>query len=293
MNNLYEILEMHHIHPLSYLKKKNVYIVHTKDKSYVIKLNTSNYDIYKYLISHGFNFFPQNYNYKSDTYDLSLYIENDEEKEEQKITDLMEIIAILHKKTTYKRCLDLDEIKEIYENLKTKIQNSRNYYVKLNNEIDKEIFFSPSMYLLVRNISLIYYMLNYSEHEIDEWYQRVAKEKSIRVSLLHNNIDLEHLIVQENRYLISWDKASFDFPINDIQMFFNKYYKLINLSDMLNLYCRINPLSELEKKLLLVKLSIPSIIELSLNTYDDTIKINNMIYFLNKVYELIKKKDNK
>ena len=293
MNNLYEIIESHHLHPIAYRRKKSVYIIDTKNDSYVIKLNTSNYDIYKYLISRGFNHFPKNYNYKNDNYDLSLFLENNMESSEQKLSDLLEIMALLHRKTSYKRILDLDEIKEIYEKLNAEIQNSKKYYLNINDEIEKKTFFSPSEYLLLRNISLIYFSLDKALKLLQEWYEMIIKEKNIRVCLLHNNVDLEHLIINENKYLISWDKASFDIPINDLVSFFIYYYKNINFPYVYQLYNKINPLDEIEKKYLLINLSIPKILTLSNDTYHDTMKINDEITFLNKVYELIEEKNNK
>ena len=286
---IFDIVKEHDIHPISYIKKGNIYIVSSKDKSYVIKLNTSNYDIYKYLISRDFFDFPENFNKKNDNYDLSEYIDEIKINKDQKINDLIEELGILHKKTAYQRDLDIDNNNLIYENIKEDSLKSKDYYLKINDLIDKEIFLSPSMYLLVRNISLIYYLLDYSYREIDNWYNKIIKEKSMRVSLNHNNIDINHLIINDKKYLISWDKSSFDSPINDIIEFYKKYYHNLSLEDVLKIYESKNKLNNLEKELLLIKLSLPSIVKLSKNTFLDTKEIYEEILFLNKIYDEIKR----
>ena len=290
-NELKKIILKNNLHPLGYQKIGNIYLIKDKDRKYVIKLNTNNFDIYKYLISRDFFDFPENFNKKNDNYDLSEYIEEIKIEDDQKVNDLLEELAILHKKTSYKRELDLDNIKKIYESIKEDIIKSKSYYYNLNDVIDKNIFFSPSMYLLIRNISLIYYLLEYSEKEIDKWYQSIPKEKNVRVCLLHNNISIEHLIVNENKYLINWDKSYFGNPINDIVSFYKKYYQNLGLEEVLKIYENKNKLSNLEKELLLIKLSLPERFVLTKDTFNDTKLINDELSYLTKVYDYVKKSD--
>lgn len=282
-----DIIKLRNIHPIGYKRIKNVYVIDSKNNSYVIKLNTNNYDIYKYLISRDFLFFPENYNNPFDNYDISLYIDSLNVSNEQKINDYLKILSLLHKKTSYKREIDLDEIKEKYENLNNKIISLRKYYLSLNEEIDHHNFFSPSEYLLIRNISLIYSILDNSEILLNEIYKKIKDEKSIRVSLLHNNIDINHLIISDHEYLVSWDYSYFDSPIYEIEKFYRKYYQEIDLNDLLLIYENINQLTNLEKKLLIISLSIPKELKLTSNTSKDIKIINSEINYLNKVYELL------
>ena len=280
------------IHPIGYQKIKNVYIINSRDNNYAIKLHTNNYDIYKYLISRDFLFFPKNFNSSSDNYDISLYIKGLSISKEQKLNDYLKIIALLHQKTLYKREIDLDEIKEKYENIVNQINYLRKYYIELNEKINHELFLSPSSYLLIRNISIIYSILDNSEALLNEIYNKVKSEKSIRVSLLYNNPDLDHLIISNQEYLISWDKAYFDSPIYEIEMIYRKYYQEIELNDLFKIYESVNKLTMLEKKTLLVILAIPKELKLTNNTILDTERINNEIKYLNKVYELLIKYKN-
>ena len=62
----------------------------------------------------------------------------------------------------------------------------------------------------------------------------------------------------------------------------------MELNDFLSTYQGINNLNKYELDLLLIELSIPEIIEFTNDTYLDTKKINNMLFYLNKVYKIIK-----
>lgn len=287
-NEIRSIIKNHNLHPISYRKMKKAYIIDTKDERYVLKPNTNNYDIYKYLLSRGFDYFPHNFNTKTGNYDLSRFIEDNSLNNSQKLNDLIGIVATLHKKTSYMREVDLDEVKELYEKLSNKINESIKYYSNLNDYIDTLLFYSPSEYLLIRNISLIYFMLEFSKRKLSDWYQMIREEKSIRNSLIHNNLELDHLLINNGYYLISWDNALFSYPIDDLYHLYRNYYDKIELNDLFKTYQGVNTLNNYEFDLLLVELSIPEIIELTNDNYLDTKRINKMLFYLNKVYKLIK-----
>ena len=282
-----DIIHELNIHPIAYQKIKSVYVIKTKELDYAIKLNTNNYDIYKYLLSRDYRFYPKNYNQLNDDFDISLYINGLIINNEQKINDYIKLIALLHQKTSYKREINLDEIKDKYESIIKKINKLREYYLSINEKINHELFLSPRSYLLVRNISLIYNVLDSIELLINELYQENKEEKSIRVALLHNNVDLDHLIIGTQNYLISWDKAYFNSPIYEIEDIYRKYYNIIELNDLLSIYENVNELNLFEKKLLIINLALPKELQLTNNTYNDTKIINNEITYLSKVYKLL------
>ena len=288
MNEIERILKKHNLHPKSYRKNKKTTIIETLDNKYVVKLNANNYDIYNYLNSRDFNYYPPNYNNSNDNYDLSLYVDDYSIPSTQRMEDLVKTLAVLHHKTSYYQEVDLNDIKEIYENNKNELLELLKYYQELNDIIDSHVFMSPSEYLLVRNISLFYYMTNYSLRKFDEWYKMMDNKTSWRISLIHNNVSVEHMLINENRYLISWDKARNDIPIKDLISFYKQYYASINLSDLLNMYECHNVLSEEEKCLMFAILSIPKKISWTKDNLNDTMTINDEIFYLNKVYEYIK-----
>ena len=286
-NELPNIIKKNNIHPIGYEKIKSVYLVKEKNTCFIIKLHTNNYDIYKYLISKNFNYLPNNYNKSSDNYDILEYIKDIKIDKVQKINDYLKILSVLHLKTSYVREIDLDEIKKNYEELINKINILKRFYHELNDSIDKELFLSPSNYLLVRNISLIYSILNICEDKLNKIYEKLKNEKSIRISLLHNNIDLDHLLNSDKEYLISWDKSYFDSPIIELETFYRKYYQYIDINDFFRIYESINKLTNIEKELLLIKLAIPRKIEFSNNDYLNTEVVNKEINYLKNIYDIL------
>lgn len=289
MNNIKEILKKHELHPRSYENIKKSVIVDTDRGKYVIKRNTNNYDIYAYLNSRGFNNFPQVYNTRKENYDIYNYIDDIEVPDNQKIEDLVTILSILHYKTSYYQEIDLDEIKKIYEDIKNRLLFLIKYYNDLNDYLDTLMFLSPAQYLLIRNISLIYYMINFSLNMVDKWYNLVKDYQTTRVSLIHNNVSKDHLLINDDKYLISWDKSKIDRPIIDLLNVYKQYYRDFKLGDLFNLYECHNQLDNEEKSLLLVYLSVPEELGFSSDNLNDTIKINNHILYLKKVYEYIRK----
>ena len=140
----------------------------------------------------------------------------------------------------------------------------------------------------MRNISIIYFLLSYANHEIDDWYQLMSKKKSKKVSLIHNNISINHLLINEHKYLISWDKSKIGDSINDLVSLYKKYYFNIELNDLINIYQEHNKLDETELKLLIIYLSIPNKIEFTNDNLNDVKMINQEITYLKKIYEYIK-----
>ena len=199
MNEIRSILKKKGFHPKSYERIKNIFVIDTNEGKYVIKKNTNNCDIYDYLNTRGFYNFPANYNMKGDNFDISSYIDDISVPKEQRIEDLISLLGLLHNKTSYYQEIDLDEIKKNYEDIKQNLFSLLSYYNELNDYLDTLIFLSPAEYLLIRNISIIYYMISYGLEKVEEWYKIAVSTKRIRTCLIHNNISLEHLLINEHK----------------------------------------------------------------------------------------------
>ena len=94
--------------------------------------------------------------------------------------------------------------------------------------------------------------------------------------MIHNNLDLNHYIKGDRDYLISWNKAKFDMPIFDLYKLF-KRNKTYNYIDLLDRYEQNYPLLEYEKKLLLIMLSMPDIIDDNKSEIEKTKENKQMI----------------
>lgn len=281
----YSFLKNNGLEPKSIKKNKNIYIIKTKDnKKYAIK--KEQIPKYDYLLSRNFNFFPNNYKLKE--YTIYEYIEDINSSKEEKLSDIMNLISILHTKTTRYKNIDIDDYKIIYEKIENEIKSTRDYYLKLNELIDNQIYMSPSEYLLARNISKIYSALSFCKNELDKWYEMIKENPKQRYAYIHNNLDLDHLIRNETPYLISWNKSKIDFPINDIYTLYKKYYNESNFDILLKMYQKRYPLKKEEIKLLFIKISIPQKINFTKNELNNTKKVKDLIIYLDTGDNLIK-----
>ena len=290
MNNERSFLKKYNIIPTGYEYKNNVKIIETKNNKYVLKRNKNNVlDIFNYLHLKNFNYFPNVYNKdRNDLYEIYEYIDSSDMSNYEKSEEIIYLLSLLHNKTTSYKDIDIDEYKKIYEDINNKLNELEEYYVNLNDEIDKEIYMSPSNYLLVRNIKKIYSAIYYCKTELEEFYNIVKDNPKKRVSLIHNNIDLSHLLRNENSYLISWDNAKFDIPVYDLIKFYKKNYNDVDFTNLFKLYESKYPLHNEERKLLFISLSIPDKLDLrSDDEFLKTKKVNDLLLYLQKTDDII------
>ncbi len=293
MNDLKVDLENYNFKINSLKYEGNVVIIDTNDGKYVYKDKKNNYEIYDYLLSRGFSFYPKTINSKNSKYELTEYINENKVSREQKVNDLIHITGFLHKKTSFNKEIDMDDLKIKYENYQNDANYLMNYYQNLNNYIDSSTFMSPLEYLLVRNIDLFYYLISFVKVESSNWYKLLENKKSISYCMIHDNLDLSHLIEGNNLYLISWDRAHLDTPIKDLKKIYQDNYDVIDLENFISEYEKENNLSYVDKLFLLLELSIPKRIEFGKNMYLDCYNLSKYITYLRKIASLIQKIEKK
>lgn len=242
--------------------------------------------IYRYLKSRSFDYFPEPIAIDSN-YEAYPYIDDYEEPREQKAMDLMHLLSLLHSKTTFYREVDIDKNKEIYENIIERLEYLNNYYNDLITLIEKEVYMSPSSYLIARNINIIFDSIYFARDNIEIWYKKIENNKNERASYIHNNINLDHYIKNDRPYLISWNNSKIDNPIYDLLSFYKSHYLEFDFDDLFHFYESSYPLKEEERSLLFTYMAIPSKIEVLNDEYKMCIKINKMIDYLYKTSNLI------
>lgn len=265
--------------------KNNTRII---DDKIVLKKKKNNdlNNVYKYLKSRSFDYFPEPITIDN-LYEVYPYLEDTYEPREQKATDIMYLLGLLHSKTTFYREVDIDKNKEIYENISDELEYLNNFYNDLITMIEKEVYMSPSGYLIARNINIIFGSIYYAKHNLEEWYKKIDNNKNERVVNIHNNISLDHYIKNEKPYLISWNKSRIDSPIYDLLSFYKNHYLDFDFDDLFHFYESGYPLKEDERLLLFTYMAIPYKIEIISDEYEMCIKINKMIEYLYKTSNLI------
>src|SRR5574344_2024859 len=279
-------LDKYNIKPYKYTKKNNVMIVDTDNSSYVFKENHHN-NIYKYLNSRSFNYYPEILSSDTDSYEITRYIEQTDMPDEQKVTDMIDIVSLLHNKTTHYKEIDENEIKTIYEDISNNIEYLYSYYNDVMTIIESKVFMSPAEYLLACSISKVYDSLNYCKTEINNWYKIVKDKKKQRLVVLHNNLSLDHFIRSDIPYLISWEKSKIDIPIFDLYKLYRNHSLDFPFSELLKRYEKEYPLSEEERKLLFILMALPDKLEFGKEEYESCKKISNMIETLYKTEIII------
>lgn len=273
------LFEKYSIVPTKYEFYKNVTIVNTDNKKYVIKDKNreDKTPIFNYLNSRSFDYYPKILSDIDDEYEITEYIEQVDMPIEQKMSDMIDLVALLHSKTTHYEEVDEEEYKEIYEDINNNIAYLYSYYTDLIAIAEASIYMSPSQYMLSLNISKILGSLNFCKDEIDKWYKMVKGKRKQRLVVLHNNLDLSHFIKNKGSYLISWNKAKIDIPIFDLYKLYRRHSLNYDFSEIFKRYEHSYPLLEEEKKLFFILISLPDKLEYNSSEYQMCNAISNII----------------
>lgn len=274
--------------PYRYTINKSATIIDSSSGKFVIKKqNKDLYQLFNYLSTRGFNSYPRIVrNYRSEE-NIFEYIENEYVPNEQKLLDLSNALASLHNKTVYYKNTSLDNYKEIYENITNNISYLSTYYESMFLTFLKEEYQSPSMYLYSRNYYKIRSALSFCKDEIDSWYELVKENDKERVSVVHNNIEMDHFLENKNgSVLISWDNYIIDTPIIDFINLYQKEYLNYNFEPFLTKYLNNFTLLEHEKKLLFVLINLPLYFELNDSEFENTRIIKNNLEYIFKSEKL-------
>ena len=287
MRKINEVLKKYNLKPHRYKKEGNIVIVDTDQGKYVLKEKKSNNKIYNYLNSRNFDYYPKFINDSNEDYDVMEYIEEFDVPVEQKMMDLVDLMGLLHSKTTHYQEVTVDDYKAIYEDINNNIIYLNSYYNDIINIIDSKVYMSPAEYLLARNISKIFAALGFSKSELDSWYEMVKQSNKKRLVVLHNNLDLSHFLRNNNSYLISWDKSKVDMPIFDLYKLYKRNGLEFEFSEVFKRYEKNYPLLPEERKLLFILMALPDKVELDKNEYENCKEVNRMVDFVYKTEMLI------
>lgn len=281
MNNYNYFVNKNNLEVIKVTVKERAVIIDTPLDSFIIIKGDINK--YNYLLSRGFDYIPKIVDY-DDKYIMFDNLEVVNYDFEEKLLDYVRVISLLHIKTSYYKEVNSSYYKVIYEKIFSKINDVRNYYESLISRIESREYMSPCEYLIARNISQIFYIINICFNYLEKYYSMVKDKSNVRVVTLYNN-DINKVIKTKDKiYLTDFSNSYVDSPIYDILYIYNNYYNYIELDTILNNYFKVFKLSEDE--LLLIKLLsiIPSKIKVGM-------KVNDIIYVkkgINKIFKSIK-----
>ena len=285
INNIFK--NINHIKKYSFNNGET--LIKTNDGEYLIKEKIGNKEeLYNYLRNRNFtNFLDLEEN---DIYEIYPYKKDDVSKSDKAI-DLVYIMSMLHTKTTTYQELNLDRVKEVYEEFNDELSYLNTYYHNMQDYIETKIYMSPAEYLLIRNISSIYKMLELSKKNIDEWYTIKTKQYKERIVLIHNNISINNFIDLDNKELKNWDSSSKDWVVYDFYKFYKNDYKYLEFISLFEIYQ--TKYKYTKEEMLLFKALILKVWKLELNSsnYDNCVKTNDLIIYINKTKKLLSKEN--
>ncbi len=288
MNNLSYIKSVYK--PFRITKNKSAMIIDSTEGRFVLKKeNKDLYTLFNYLNKRGFNNFPKLVKNFRDEENLFEYVSEDDTFKEQKLASLSGVLSSLHNKTVYFKSTSLDNYKEIYENISSNLKYISNYYNVMFLSFLNDEYQSPSKYLFSRNYFKIKEAIKFCSDELENWYNLVQDKENVRVSVVHNNLAMDHFIDNnESPVLISWDNYKIDTPVLDFVTLYHNEYLNYDFSSFLTEYLSTFELLEEEKKLLFILISIPLLVTKGNTEFENTKKMHENIIYLYKTEKLIK-----
>lgn len=295
MNEIRNLVGKYDFKVKKYYNRGKTKIIDTDKGKFVFKKKSTptKEELYNYLSAKKFNNYIKPYNQLEDDYEIYPYVDDLIKDTDDKALDIIYLISVLHNKTTFYKNFSLDEKNKIYEEHTKQLDYLTSYYDNIRWIIEQKNYPSPSNYLLLRNISLIYISIDSARYFLKQWYKLVKDKKTKRVSRIHGNLALNHLIESDNIYLISWDKSKIDIPVLDFYEFYKNDYLNINFIDLFSIYLSKYPLHEEEKYFLFFLMLTPEKLELNNSEIINTRYVYNLIDYLAKTNEFISKHDPK
>lgn len=288
MNSNYDVINKIY-KPYKYTIKGKVRILNCQNEDIVLKpKNDKLIKTHNYMASRGFNNFVEIKDINRDKYFVYPFVYENSIPYEQKGNDLAKTIAILHAKTSYFKDIDENTFDQIYYDIDNNIEYAKEYYSKLYDDIFAKKYYSPFEMIFMDIYSKINNACLFCKNELDKWYETCAEKKSKRVALLHNNLKLDHFIKGEEDYLISFDNAKIDTPVLDLVKFYKNEFNNLDFKEVFKTYTYHFDLTDEEYKLFFILISIPDVIKIDNNTYNDVSKICYLKNYLNKTEELIR-----
>lgn len=272
--------------------KRGLKLIEKNNQKLVYKIKKNNKDnLYNYLRIKDFDNFLLPLEVTQE-YEVYKYIDEKNIPAEDKAVELVNLLSLLHTKTTAFQEVNQEKVDEQYQTIKKEISYLKNYYLDLQDYIEIKEFMSPAEYHLMINISKFHKALNFAEKKLELWYQEKKQQIKERVVQLHNNITLDHFLIDDKPYFINWDKSKKDIVIYDFLNFYRNEYLNLEMSSLFEQYQAKYQYSNEELLLLQTLIAIPDKITFkksNLNNLIDTKKIINYIektnLFLSKYYK--------
>lgn len=206
---------------------------------------------------------------------------------EMKIQFYFETLAYLHEHSFYDMKVNQQYLHTLEKDVLKVINERFQYYEKMIESYENEVYRSPSQWMLVMNYYRIYDALALAKQYLSQYMNCIQECHSIRICLTYKNFDYQHISLK-HKCLISLDYMEMDLPIYDI---FDMYQKipdiLFDLDCLSQSYLKKFELRKEEKLLLCCLMNIVPIIQFEHDEIDNIIKLSRLLYYLDSVHHFI------
>lgn len=206
---------------------------------------------------------------------------------EMKIQFYFETLAYLHEHSFYDMKVNQQYFHTLEKDVLKVINERFQYYEKMIESYENEVYRSPSQWMLVMNYYRIYDALALAKQYLSQYMNCIQECHSIRICLTYKNFDYQHISLK-HKCLISLDYMEMDLPIYDI---FDMYQKipdiLFDLDCLSQSYLKKFELRKEEKLLLCCLMNIVPIIQFEHDEIDNIIKLSRLLYYLDSVHHFI------
>lgn len=267
-------------------KYKNKVII---NENQVLKnYNKNIFEIYEIFELVNFENYPKiiEYDERNIKYE---FIESKKYHEKIKNEEFIKTVALLHSKTQEYKEVGLEKYKKVYDILNNNINYMKKYYEELINNIEDEIYMSPSNYLIARNYTSIIMTLDNAINYLKKWYKIVENKTNERVCVIHNNLSINHFIKSNKNYLISFDGARVDTPVLDLYKLYKKELLKFDFTLLFKIYNDEFNLTDEEKYLFYSMISIPPKVNKLDDELNDTYNISEIFRYIYKTINFVNK----
>lgn len=271
------------------LNKKIRYIGKIKivNDEYVLKKKKKDINyLYQRLESNDFYNFPE----LIDEDDIFYKYKFIEEIRKVNIEDTLELLGILHSKTSEEKLINKERYEEVYLKLNENLLYLKKYYEDFISKIELKDYFSPSEYLFIRNVSKLLGTLKFCEDEINKWKKLTENKNYERVSVIHNNPSLKHSLIGKEKVLINFDDYKIDSPVIDLYKFYKNEGFNFEVLNKFDVYEKHYKLSEEEYVLFRILITLPRKITFNKTEFENVKNVQNFVENLYKTEEFVTKK---
>ena len=291
MNNLQECICKYSL-SVKKIQYYNAFIlIYTEQQIYLfIEDDKNRISVFNQLKNFDYIYYQESINDENDLYGLYYFHEN---IDNFKLKDdkMIQLLALLHKKSLIDKTVSSSEILDLYESIKRKIQDVLEYYENLLDYVISFSFSRIDYYNYIINFSLIYHSIYQALYYLEQWYHEQKNDSFIRKAFLLHRTDIENFCNCEKPYFYQVGDCSYDLLIYDLVSFYKNNYDKIDMNKMYFEYQEVVQLLESEKSLFYCLISIPDKLSFQSSSYENTVLLTKQLYYIDQTNIFISKEN--